>query len=80
MLGLPLLLGEERVNILWFEGQCDAVGELPPQFGRVRWIGCVVEWGEAVVEGQGGLTLRMATATVRLTKTNQSTLSIETKK
>ena len=50
------------------------MSELPPQLGRVFWVGCVIERGEAVIESEGGLTVRMATATVSLTKTNQSTL------
>ena len=50
------------------------MSKLPPQLGRVLWVGCVVERGEAVIEGKGGLTLRVATATVGLTETNQSTL------
>ncbi len=33
-----------------------------------------------MIEGQGGLTLRVATATVSLTKTNQSTLSAKIQK
>ena len=66
---------------MWFEGQCDAVSELSPQLGRVLWVGCVIERGEAVIEGEGGLTLRVATTTVGFTKTNQSTLPAkETKK
>ena len=50
------------------------MGKLSPQLGRVFWVGCVIERGEAVIEGEGGLALRVATAAVGLTKTNQSTL------
>ena len=75
-LGLPLLLSEKGVNILWFHRQCDAVGEVPPQFRRVTRVGRVVMLGQTTVEeSQGGLSLRMAAAAVCLSKMNQSTVS-----
>ena len=56
-LGLPLLLSEKGVNILWFHRQCDAVGEVPPQFRRVTRVGRVVMLGQTTVEESQGVSL-----------------------
>lgn len=73
-----LLHSEERVNVLWHQGQAQAAGEVLPQARGVVGVWSVEVVWEAVEEHVGGLPLGVTAAAVRLAKPSQRVMPTET--